>query len=183
MRCTEVIRELAAPTGTLSPEGLAAHLSGCPKCASENGRQARLEQLWAATRPAEPPAAVWESVWAKVSEAAEAAPAPVLRFPAAGRSRPWKRVAIVALGFAQAAAVLAAAFLTRPDEPRLQLASRLVRPAVSRTEVDIPYGRTDLIQFLGQGEIKVVSRAEPEENSNSVDSNFVMLGILEAMAE
>ncbi len=33
MRCNEVVRELAAPTGDLDASGLAEHLARCPRCA------------------------------------------------------------------------------------------------------------------------------------------------------
>jgi len=78
---------------------------------------------------------------------------------------------VIGLGIAQAAAILVGAMLLFPS-PTV---------AVAKAEVDIDYGRIDLIRFDPRG-VDVVCK-EPEENSNSVDSGFVALGYFEAMAE
>ncbi len=144
------------------------------------------------TRPEEPPPAVWESVWARVSEAADAPPAPSR--PLSAPARPWRRAAIAGMVFAQAAAILVGAVLLfRQSGAQVQIANRVPPPippvpgavvanlAIPTIKVDVDCNQTVCIQSNRRG-IKVV-RVESEENSNSVDSNFVMLGILEAMAE
>jgi len=71
MRCDEVIRELAAPTDDRDETLLAAHLAGCSSCADWARRAALLDQLWDATRPSEPSAEAWDTVWANMTRALE----------------------------------------------------------------------------------------------------------------
>ena len=54
MRCDEVVRELAAPTGNRDREAMAEHLAACSACAEWARRAGDLDRLWGATRPAEP---------------------------------------------------------------------------------------------------------------------------------
>src|SRR3954463_5871974 len=72
MRCAEVTRELAAPTGGRDRADVAGHLASCPTCASWAERSAQLDGLWDATRPPEPSVA-WETLWARVTQDAESA--------------------------------------------------------------------------------------------------------------
>jgi hypothetical protein len=93
MRCIGVIHELETRRGGTTPGGLAEHLAGCPRCAARAEQMARLDRLWEATRPVEPPPAVWEAVWAKISAAADAAPASAAPWRLMAPARPWHRVA------------------------------------------------------------------------------------------
>ncbi len=145
MRCEEVERELAAPTPGRDRAAMADHLAVCPSCAAWAQDAERLDRLWEATRPAEPSAEAWDSVWSGISAAldrpsatpgASPRPQPVL-VPAIGemdgvrahpRHRPrtagrrWGLGAIALVGLAQAAAILVAFGLAwqpapRPDGP------------------------------------------------------------------
>ncbi|MBX6314121.1 MAG: hypothetical protein IRY99_14580, partial [Isosphaeraceae bacterium] len=71
MRCDEVTRELAAPTSGPDPAALARHLAACPRCSAWAEASERLDRLWDATRPVEPPAA-FETVWGRVTQATDA---------------------------------------------------------------------------------------------------------------
>ena len=77
MRCDEVIRELAVPTDDRDRSVLDEHLAACPSCRAWNHRAAMLDRLWDATRPAEPSAEAWDSVWSNISQG--------LQSPAASR--------------------------------------------------------------------------------------------------
>ncbi len=173
MRCHEVVRELAVPTGDLDASGLADHLARCPRCASWAEGAARLDRLWEATRPAEP-AGSWEMTWAGVSRALDRAPTPeseTLR-PDFSSSRPWRRSTLVAFGLAQAAAILiAVGFLSRHDEARV--------PAELVT-IEIPYGQPVLIR-CDLPTFEVIELPD-DENLGVVDSNFDMLNDMEGMA-
>src|SRR6516162_799141 len=109
MRCTDLIQELATLRGEVIPGAAAEHLASCPSCAAWVEQKHRLDRLWEATRPDEPPAAAWEAVWSRVTEAADAPPAPPLRLVAP--THPWRRAAIAAMVIAQAAAILLGAML------------------------------------------------------------------------
>jgi hypothetical protein len=102
MNCPDIIRELSAPTDRLDPTDLDRHLAACPRCSAWAARSARLDRIWAATRPAEPSPAAFDTVWAQVVADAET-PESVrtLRFPS-----PIWGVALV--GLAAAAALLVA---------------------------------------------------------------------------
>jgi hypothetical protein len=78
MRCDEVVRELATPTGNWDQSALAEHLAGCPACADWARRAERLDRLWDATRPAEPSPEAWDTVWANI---AQALPGPKVAVP------------------------------------------------------------------------------------------------------
>ena len=66
MRCNEVIRELAVPTDAASRRAIDEHLARCPACAAWGSVPGRLDRLWKATRPSEPTAEAWDSLWARV---------------------------------------------------------------------------------------------------------------------
>jgi hypothetical protein len=107
LRCAEVTRELAAPTGTLDPAAVVQHLDSCPRCASWSRRAAALDRLWDATRPTPPPASSWNALWADVSRAAEAPPSDT-----APARRRWVRRALIGTLAASAAALLVAVLTT-----------------------------------------------------------------------
>jgi predicted anti-sigma-YlaC factor YlaD len=188
MRCVDVIQEIAAPSSP-DPAALAEHLAGCPRCAAWARQSARLDRLWEATRPEEPPPAAWATVWTQVTRSLDAA-APMAPTP---RIRPWRRRAVASFAIAQAAVLLVAAWLvSRPDPDRpMQRPGALARngPAlVPVPSIEIDYGATVLIQSRPTG-VTVVSQGTGEA-SNAIDGNlldggsdFVMLNALEAMAE
>ncbi|HZW30982.1 MAG TPA: hypothetical protein VFF52_09765 [Isosphaeraceae bacterium] len=156
MRCEDVIRELAAPTGEPDPAAMAQHLAGCPECSGWARRAAQLEALWEATRPPEPAPEVWDSVWASLSRQLEdpaavesLAPATawssrngrssqVLAHPAPGHPaaprRTWRLAAITVLGLAQAAAILIALGLVEltPIHDRNEI---LPKPPLAQNEI------------------------------------------------
>ncbi len=147
MRCDDVTRELATPSGDLDPADLAGHLASCASCAGWASRASDLDRIWEATRPAEPSADALDALWAHASAALDARTAPAtLRFEAPGRPR---RRAALAFALASAAAVLFAAsalFRDRaPDAPKVadnQVASPPVRatappPSVVKVNVDV----------------------------------------------
>ena len=95
MRCDDLIRELASPTGTLPPAAMAGHLASCPACAEWSSRAARLDRIWEATRPPEP--SIQDSTPSgRAASAALDAPSvgrdPVLQGPGRRRGR-WAMVA------------------------------------------------------------------------------------------
>ncbi len=105
MRCDDLIRELASPTGALSPAAMAGHLADCPACARWSNQAARFDQIWEATRPAEPTSAELDALWAKASVALEARPAATAPLRLVPRQH-WLKPTLI---LAQAAAILVAA--------------------------------------------------------------------------
>jgi hypothetical protein len=134
MRCDLVIRELAVPTDDRDSAALAEHLAICPSCAGWANRAGRLDRLWEATRPTDPPAEMWDTVWARVASSLDSstpsevkvfslavanengsmakAETPVVPAHSPARSRPWNLAVIGFIGFAQAAAILLVVGLT-----------------------------------------------------------------------
>ncbi len=125
MRCEDVTRELASPTGAVPQADLAGHLAACRACAEWSRRAAQLDRTWEATRPPDPSPERLDALWFAASAAldrAASAPAPrTLALPARPLNRNRRRWALGAaiVGLAQAAAILAAAWLpARPaDNP------------------------------------------------------------------
>ena len=112
MRCDDLTRELARPTGAFAPLEVVGHLAACPACAGFASAAGRLDRTWEATRPADPSADALDDLWARASAEIDAREVPaILKFP--GR----RRRIFVGLVAAQAAALLLAAglFLLRRD--------------------------------------------------------------------
>ncbi len=111
MRCEDLTRELASPTGALSPAEMAGHLAVCPACALWSSQAARFDQIWEATRPVEPSPEQLDALWARAAVALEArstaSPLSLEGMTVPSRRR-WIKPARI---FAQAAAVVIAAGL------------------------------------------------------------------------
>ena len=131
MHCADVIEELAASAEPASA-ALAEHLAGCPDCAAWVARDARLTQLWEATRPQEPAPEAWATVWADLTHKLATPPAPVVPL---APIRPWQRWAPATFGIAQAAAFLAGAVWlgSQPSPTPLAIAQVEIPPARSRS--------------------------------------------------
>ena len=137
-----------------------------------------LEQLWEATRPAEPPPEAWPSAWSQVTQALEMGPGgtgtgtgTILPVPAA--ASPWQRWAWAAFGIAQAAAILVAA---------VWLGAQPAPATAATMRVDLECGAPGWIHIDGnEVEVKVVKLAA-DESPNAIDPTFVMLDYFEAMA-
>jgi hypothetical protein len=108
MRCEDLTRELASPTGHLSRAEMAGHLAHCPSCAEWSRRAAHLDRIWEATRPSEPNEATLDALWAGASVAIDArsVPSPLRLEGLTHRRRGWMKPTIMV---AQAAAILIAA--------------------------------------------------------------------------
>ena len=132
MRCEDLTRELASPTGAFSSAEMARHLAACPACDEWSRLAGRLDRAWEATRSLDPSPEVMDALWARVSHELDARKAPVtIPFKASGRRPAWVKSAFIA---AQAAAILVAAtlLLLRRDENRpVALAVAVVEPGAS----------------------------------------------------
>jgi hypothetical protein len=158
MRCDEVTRELAVPTEDRDRTALAEHLAGCPSCAAWSHRAALLDQLWDATRPAQPSPEAWDSIWANINQALSSpaadrelaamhsssrpdTPSKVFIHSGPAHTQPANRprtrriVTIALIGLAQAAAILIAVGLAwhgRPGPAKQQ------NPQVARNPIPAP---------------------------------------------
>jgi hypothetical protein len=109
MRCDDLTRELASPTGALSSAQMAEHLAACPTCAEWSRRANRFDRIWEATRPTEPSMDALDALWARASVELDGVKAPAtLKFARPNRGR---RRAMVAFFAAQAAVLLVGALL------------------------------------------------------------------------
>jgi hypothetical protein len=181
MHCADVIEELAVSAAPASA-AVAEHLATCSRCAAWAERDARLTQLWEATRPQEPSPQAWAAVWADLTRSRATPSVFASAVPLAPR-RPWQRWAPVPLVLAEAAALLMGALWlgSQPGPARAAIA-----------KVEIPASDGALVMIHADGpDPKVVSLAA-DEGSNAVDGegygalvepSFVLLGKLEAMAE
>ncbi|MEO6809274.1 MAG: hypothetical protein ABI353_09215 [Isosphaeraceae bacterium] len=164
MQCSDVTRELAAPTGDLAPIELQQHLANCPDCAAWNAKARRLDRLWAATRPAEPCDADFDRVWAHVTQS-EAAPQAQRAGP---RFLPlW---GVMAAGLALAAAVLLA--LVPMTGPKAGVEPGIPRVATTQTVepvIEVEAGQVLFIHVNGD-HVAIVRRARPEDEEMAVAS-------------
>jgi len=170
MHCADVIEEFAALAKPASA-AIAEHLVNCPDCAAWVARDARLSQLWEATRPQEPTPEAWATVWTNVTSTLVTPPAPVVPL---APIRLWQRWAPATFGIAQAAALLAVA---------VWLGSQPSPTPLAIAKVEIPASDGALVMIGTDGtDLKVVSLVAAD-GSSAVDPSFDMLGILESMAE
>lgn len=128
MRCEDLTRELASPTGALTEAEMAGHLAGCASCADWSRRANHFDRIWEATRAMEPSADVMDALWARAS--AKLDTPGTLRLVPADRPRRLRRLAVFAFVAAQAAAVLVAALvlMRRGDDGRVEIANADPRP-------------------------------------------------------
>jgi hypothetical protein len=173
MHCADVIEELVARAEPASA-ALAEHLVRCPDCAAWAARDARLMQLWEATRPQEPAPEVWATVWADLTARLATPPAPVVPL---APIRPWQRWAPATFGIAQAAALLGVAVWLGSKPSPTPLAIAKVEIPASKIEIPASYGALVMIPTDGT-DLKVVSLVADE----GFNPSFDMLGKLESMA-
>jgi len=182
MRCSDVTRELSAPTGAFDPGTLAGHLASCPRCASWADRNAQLDRIWEATRPAELSDAAWDRIWAKASAALDRPAAPAR--PAPVVLRPWRRRAMTAFVLAEAAAILlgfAVLLRTttagrRPLPGGAAVAARAV--PVTPDQVEVAPGEVPLYS-IDKGTIRDLAQ---NESPYAVDPFLSMLNTFESIA-
>ncbi len=109
MRCADVLHELAVPTGAVERNLVSDHLAHCPSCARWAERNARLDQIWEATRaPRTVVGRLGSDLGQRLpgarSPAGTALPsAPVSPAPVIVISHPWRRTAVAVFVLAQAA--------------------------------------------------------------------------------
>ncbi len=116
LRCDDVTGALSAPRAAIDLPGLAEHLAECPSCAAQVERDAALTRLWESTRPLEPSAETWNTIWAGVCDRLDAQPVTI-------PLRPRQRHTAIAFITAQAAAVLAAFVLWAAHRPAVDAVS------------------------------------------------------------
>jgi len=191
MRCVDVIEELALPTPDgADPTALADHLAHCPRCSAWARRDAQLARLWEATRPEEPSAITWTTMWDQVMQAVESGTVPqssaVAQLPQTALARPWQRRTFALFAVAQAAVLLVGTWLVWRSNVVWPAPPMVPQPGTAvamPTKVEIPYGATVMIH-TDLKEFKSVNLAANEGfGAGAVDSMFGMLGTFEAMAE
>lgn len=186
MRCRDVTRMRSAPGGSTASDALAEHLAACPRCAAWADQADRLDRIWAATRPAEPPAEAFDAAWAAARRALvqpEIAPDPARRS---------SRVALIALaGLAQAAALLVAVWMPWRDrgptaDPAPIASNTSPEPVAAVDEpmprLDIAEGQISIIHLHGR-KVESVELAHYEPSGGvTVDIGLEVFNAFEAMA-
>jgi hypothetical protein len=172
MRCEDVSRELAAPTGLPNPDEMADHLASCPACAERSRRSARLDRIWEATRPPEPSIQALDTLWARASAELDAPKSAVIPFkPAPARRRRW---AVVAFFAAQAATVLVAgSFLFRDDvrvtaAPPTRVIANVDQTVIVR--IDDDGHRVEILDDSEQFAFASMADATPHDVFNALES-------------
>jgi hypothetical protein len=196
MRCSEVIHQLRTSRGgfdlNLDP-AVSDHLTSCSDCAGWAEDDAQVLRAWQATRPLEPSAEVWNALWARVSDGLDAAQRPrVLTMPeqpaAARRFRPG----LVALGLAQAAAILVAVLLLPGRHPHegkpIESLAQVSDIPVAGNQVEFDPGQVAMIyEKMGQWFKKVpkdkLDGTHDETSSDQLDGDYDMFNVVEAMAD
>ena len=185
MRCDEVIRKFGLASDGRDDQALARHLAECKDCAHWAERTAKFDQLWDATRPAEPAPEAWDRVWSSVSARLDEADATVLGaggkpYRVSAFSRSWRGFAVVGvIGLAQAAAILLAMSLSWTGPARK--APVLVPPgpeALAEAVVDVPEGEVLYIRS-DKSDLKVIDITALEA-ANGEDPWFIFFDRMES---
>jgi hypothetical protein len=164
MRCSDVIQELAAPSGDLDRGELRRHLTSCPDCAAWKANAERLDRAWAATRPAEPGDSDFEQVWARVIQAEATAPAPT------PRQRTLPLWGVMAAGLALAAAVLLALFpINGPKDGVAPGISQVATTSPVEPIIEVEAGQVLFIHVNGD-QVAIVRRDRPGDEEMAVAS-------------
>lgn len=174
MRCDDVIRELAAPSGSVDQAAISDHLTRCGECAAWVERDAKLDRIWDVTRPEPPAPEAWESIWARATEAvdrelATEANSPVLRF---------RRRTVWIMAIAQVAAAAVAIVCLNPPHQDPGKASPIV---VDSIEVD--QGEVPVIHFDSQGRKGAVTDLALFENPANVGASLEFYNEIEGNAD
>lgn len=144
MRCEDVTRELAAPTGSISQLAISSHLADCVECAQWAERDAKLDRIWDLTRPEALSPETWDSVWANAVAALDHAPAMSERPDVL----PFRRRTVWLVAIAQVAAAAIAIVCLSPPGPRIEKPGTAV--AVVPT-IEVDQGVVPVIQFDSHG--------------------------------
>ncbi len=156
MRCDDVIRELAVPSGEQNPAMLRDHLAACASCANWATHAGQLDRIWELTRPTEPSPEAWDAVWAQIASSLDSSTVTQVEtfsLPMASvngrassllkpvepklavreRSRNWRALGVI--GIAQAAAILLVISLTwhRSPEPIRPVVADVKAPSTAIT--------------------------------------------------
>jgi hypothetical protein len=140
MRCSDVTRELAVPTGSIDPAALSLHLQDCPRCSTAAANAQRFERLWAETRPESPSNAAWDALWDRVD--LELASSPAAESARLLPMRGWIKFGPIAA----AAALLLGLGLASWFRSGENVGDQLVRtnPAVTERFLEVEIGQTVL---------------------------------------
>lgn len=170
MRCSEVARELAVPTGEISREDLAAHLRDCGGCSARAEAERSFDGLWAANRPPVPSDRVRDAMWARIEEArsADLEPTVTIRQGFRWRTPVWMSAAAAAL-------IGLGAWMWVQKDPAqggAELAEGSKPVSAPMVRIDVPVGQT-VLYSLDDGEMRVVQGEGPGEPS---DDSMAMYG-------
>jgi hypothetical protein len=171
---------------------MARHLASCPKCTEWARRALELDQAWEATRPEEPAAEVFDSVWAGVCRRLDAVAAGAEVKPVLLRS--WRHWVLPITGLVQVAAVVVAGFvLVQQQRGPAPLGAPMVQnngsavpgPQADSSPIDLPVSGDQLMVIKIQGGNLITESLSPAEGLNPtlVAGNFEMLGPLETMGQ
>ena len=165
MRCGDLARELASPTGAFSRAEVDAHVAACPACAGRSRLASKFDRIWLETRPTDRPADALDALWARASAAIDAREVPsTIPFDRKVRRR-W---AVSVLVVAQAAALLVAALVlfrhqaARPIEladatnPKVEAGPDLLSLDVGPDEVlvvRIGDGKSHRVEMVSQSDL------------------------------
>jgi hypothetical protein len=176
MRCEDVIRELATPTGAVAQEAVTDHLAQCATCSAFARRDAQLQRLWDATRPPMPTTATWDSVWARIADSLDQAAAPHTLPLTAARApvrtwTTWRVVSGLVKIAAAAAVIVAIAVYRRLPEPQSQPASPTL------VTVDIEQGEVMVIQMTPDRKVTTIDLAQNDKLNGDLETLNTLEGI------
>lgn len=192
MRCEDVIQELSAPAGRVDSTAVSDHLAQCPQCALWAERDAKVDRLWEATRPAALSSQEWDSIWTNATEAAERLPrSDVLPMPVATPRFSLRTVWV--FGFAQVAAaatiLIVLAVYPGADGKKAQVAQNPAPPVelVKNTphmidEVEVDQGEFPVFHFDSQGKKLSQTDLAQYESPARIGSSLELYNELEGNA-
>jgi hypothetical protein len=183
MRCDDLTRELASPTGGFAQAEMAGHLAACPACAEWSRRAAHFDQIWGATRPTEPTPEALDNLWARASVELEYHKAPSkLKFAQPHRRRRW---VVAAFAVAQAAVLLIAGLIllrADPDNKDKRQDMAVVEPIQAEPELLEMNVEENVVATVRIDKANHV-RVDTDDLSKLYDSSSLPVGTLKDLAD
>lgn len=186
MRCAEVREALGGETERRDAASVRSHLAACPNCAAEARAAATLERIWNQTRPAEPSAEAWETLWGRVVAASEVKTVPAVpkkpKFPSMPTSRRgWVTAFLVPVSLA-AAVMAALGPVLIETGPEIANRPSTIGPIAQASPAFVIDDGQDVVISLDAAPRMRHLPPEEEDGVVTVAGNFEILNFAEALA-
>ncbi|GIW89256.1 MAG: hypothetical protein KatS3mg108_3580 [Isosphaeraceae bacterium] len=176
--CDKITRSLSAGADPAGPE-LAPHLAACERCADWAESITALDAAWSATRPAEPPAQLFDQIWSRIDAQPTRLPFPAGPSRAALRRLAAAASILVGLGLAWLWGLSRA----NPRQPDPRTSPPLATTPAVAYQFEAEPGETLFLHITPDGRVEADIR-DPATTSETITvaAEFEILNFMESQA-